>query len=77
MKNTVIAAMAVALLSSQGLAFAKGPQLVPGSEAQQRVSQLTREMPWFHSLGQAEAAAQKQQKMIFWVQMLGDMGGAT
>jgi hypothetical protein len=53
------------------------PKLIGGIEASQRVNQLTSEISWYHSLGQAQATAQKQGKMIFWVQMLGDMAGAT
>ncbi len=79
MKNAVLAVLAgILLFSSQRQAvLAKKPALVPGAEAQQRVNQLTTEIPWYHSLDQAEASAQKQHKMVFWVQMLGDMAGAT
>jgi hypothetical protein len=79
MKNAVLtAAMTLVMLSSQCLsASAKGPNIVPGSEASNRVSELTTEINWNHNLGQAEATAKKQGKMIFWVQMLGDMAGGT
>ena len=82
MKSAVLtAAMTLVMLSSQCIqsipADAKGMKIVPGSEAYSRVSQLTSDITWNHSLGQAEAAAKKQGKMIFWVQMLGDMAGAT
>ena len=56
---------------------AKMMKLIPGAEAYQRTSQLTSDITWNHSLSQAEATAQKKGKMIFWVQMLGDMAGAT
>lgn len=79
MKNAVYTAVVgLVILFSQSLpASAKGPMIVPGAEAYQRESQLVREIPWYKSLPQAEAIAQKQGKMIFWVQMLGDMAGAT
>ncbi|MBS1992844.1 MAG: hypothetical protein JSS86_16980 [Cyanobacteria bacterium SZAS LIN-2] len=79
MKKAAIAAAAIALvLSSLSLpSWAKKMQIVPGDEALERVQQLTTEINWNHNLAQAEAQARKQGKMIFWVQMLGDLNGAT
>jgi len=79
MKNAVLTAtMTLVMLSWQMMPVsAKGPQIVAGTEASSRVSELTREIEWNHSLGMAEATAKKQGKMIFWVQMLGDISGAT
>jgi hypothetical protein len=79
MKNAVLtAAMTLVMLSSQCLSVsAKGPSIVPGTEASSRVSELTSEINWNHSLGQAQATAKKEGKMIFWVQMLGDIAGGT
>lgn len=79
MKNAFIVALAgMFILTAQSVpASARKPQLIEGAEAQQRVNHLTKELQWFHSLPQAQATAQKQGKMIFWVQMLGDMAGAT
>jgi hypothetical protein len=79
MKNALLtAAMTLVMLSSQTISvLAKGPNIVPGTEASSRVSELTREITWNHSLGQAESTAKKENKMIFWVQMLGDIAGGT
>jgi hypothetical protein len=79
MKNTMLtAAMTLVMLSSQCLpAFAMGPQLVTGTEASSRVHELTRDINWTHSLSAAESQARKEGKMIFWVQMLGDIAGGT
>jgi hypothetical protein len=79
MKNAILTAtMTLVMLSAQIIpASAKGPQIVPGTEASSRVNELTKDISWSHNLGQAEATAKKQGKMIFWVQMLGDISGAT
>lgn len=79
MKNAVLtAAMTLVMLSSQCIPVsAMGPKLVTGSEASSRVSELTSEINWTHNLGSAEAMARKQGKMVFWVQMLGDIAGGT
>ena len=76
-RNRLLAAVAAGLFALTGASVDAKQKLLGGVEASQRVSQLTTEIPWYHSLGQAEAKAQKQGKMIFWVQMLGDMAGAT
>jgi len=75
--NKVITAAIAGLIALSGIGADAKPKLIGGVEASQRVGQLTSEISWHHSLGQAEAIAQKQGKMIFWVQMLGDMAGAT
>jgi len=79
MKNALLtASMTLVMLSTQCLpVLAKMPKIVPGSEAYSRVSELTKDITWNHSLDRAEAQAKKEGKMIFWVQMLGDMAGAT
>ncbi len=53
------------------------PRMVSGADAQQRVNNLTNEMRWYKSLDQAKAVARSQDKMVFWVHMLGDLSGAT
>jgi len=55
----------------------QGMGLLPGQIAHDRVTQLTAKMPWYSSLYQAEESALHQNKMIFWVHMLGDIRGAT
>lgn len=52
-------------------------QVVSGDEAKDHVRSLTGDIHWYHSLTQAEEAAGKQEKMIFWVQMLGSLDGTT
>jgi hypothetical protein len=65
------------LLMQSAPAMAKGPQIMPGEEAMQHVNLLTSQITWYHSLAQAEQVARQQNKMIFWIQMLGDISGAT
>ncbi|HEY9757094.1 MAG TPA: hypothetical protein V6C97_18150 [Oculatellaceae cyanobacterium] len=75
--NRMVAACAAILMFlAAGGADAK-MKLVSGIEASNRVGHLTSDITWYHSLPQAEAMAQKQGRMVFWVQMLGDMAGAT
>jgi len=78
MKKVALAAVAMILLAAQcSPALAKKPHIVPGDVALDRTEQLVSEIQWNRNLSQAEAQARKQGKMIFWVQMLGDINGTT
>ena len=73
-----LAAALVATLAWQCLPqCGAAPMIMSGAQADERVHELTSEIAWHHSLSEAEALARKQNKMVFWVQMLGDIGGAT
>jgi hypothetical protein len=50
---------------------------VGGDEAAAATQWLTTHMKWQSDLAQAEAAAKKDGKLVFWVHMLGQMDGAT
>jgi hypothetical protein len=52
-------------------------RLVPGYVAQQRVEKLTAEIQWRDRLPDALAEAKREGKLVFWVQMLGQIDGAT
>lgn len=55
----------------------KQARLLSGQIAANNVDKLTKSIHWYTSLSQAEAAAQRQNKMIVWVHMLGQLNGAT
>lgn len=52
-------------------------RMVSGDEAFQRVTALTTQIPWYTSLEHAQSVAQKEQKPIFWLHMLGPLNGKT
>jgi len=52
-------------------------RVVPGYLAQERVEKLTSEIQWHDKLPDALAEAQREGKLVFWVQMLGKIDGAT
>jgi hypothetical protein len=76
-KNKLITAAIASMIALSAIPVNAKPKLIGGVEASERVDRLTKEISWTHNLGQAEATARKNGKMIFWVQMLGDMAGAT
>ena len=55
----------------------RSPRLVPGEVAEQKAAKLTSEIHWYENLTQAQAQAQRDGKLIFWMHMLGDLSGTT
>jgi len=51
--------------------------IVSGDMNSQRTNKLTSEIAWHTSVGQAEADARSQGKLVFWINMLGTLSGAT
>ncbi len=80
--KTLIVVQALALLPlmpSQG-----APQMqqqhsniVSGGINSERTNKLTGEIRWHTSLGSAEQDARMAGKLIFWINMLGTLSGAT
>ncbi len=52
-------------------------QVLSTGIVEERVKDLTTQIHWYKNLKEAEAVAKTQNKMIFWVQMLGDIDGGT
>jgi hypothetical protein len=73
LRKTILAA--ALLLTSSSVASAT--PMMCGSVAEERVNELTSQIQWFHSLKKAEETAQKENKMIFWMHMVGHLDGAT
>jgi hypothetical protein len=53
------------------------PRIVAGDQAAERTQALTQQINWLTDFRQAQSQAHSQGKMIFWVQMLGQMSGST
>ena len=82
MKKAVIA-FSMAVLTTCTLAISadakknKGPKLLSGSVAQQKIVKVNNGINWHTSLNRALHDAYNQKKMVLWVQMIGKMDGAT
>ena len=48
-----------------------------GSVCSSRVNTLTNQIDWQTNLKEAESLAQQQNKLVFWMHMLGKIDGAT
>lgn len=74
--------LVVALASSLGPApgvDAKpaGPRFLQGSAAKENIDRVNNNIQWHTSLNQAMEQARKEDKMVFWVHLIGQMSGST
>lgn len=52
-------------------------KLLPGQVARENIERVNQQIDWHTSLGAAQNQARREGKMILWVQMIGQMDGAT
>jgi len=50
---------------------------ISGEDARRQVHLLSHEINWYTSLAEAKKAARAQNRLIFWVHMLGHIDGKT
>lgn len=55
----------------------RSTRMVSGDQGLQNLNRLLAEVPWYTSLEFAQKKAQRENKPVFWVHMLGPMNGAT
>jgi len=53
------------------------PRIVPGTQAHENTNRLTTEIHWYNNLNSAEAEARRENKLVFWMHMLGTLDGTT
>jgi hypothetical protein len=70
---TLILAASIGLLSSP----TNAEPVLQGTVCSERVHELTSDIHWYNDLKEAEAQAQQQGKLVFWMHMLGKIDGAT
>jgi hypothetical protein len=64
-------------LAGTALARDDRPMVIESADAQKHVSALLHTIRWHKSLDEALAAAKSQGKLVFWLQVKGDLDGAT
>lgn len=52
-------------------------QMITGAQNTERTNRLTGEIRWHRSIAQAQEDARRENKLVFWVNMLGTLSGAT
>ena len=63
--------------TSVNTASAAGPRIVPGEQAHEQTHKLTSEIHWYTNVNSAEAEARRENKLVFWMHMLGTLDGTT
>ena len=48
---------------------------VSGPQVAERVEKVMKSIDWQESLAAAQAKAQKEKKLVFWLQLVGDLDG--
>ena len=71
-KLTAVSLASVLVAGLAGSATARG---VSGTDVSQRVERVMASIPWVHDLDAALAAAAKKKKLIFWLQIVGELDG--
>lgn len=77
LKSQVLAFLTLATTFVTASASPMSTKMVAGDEAFKRVTKLTTEISWYTSLDYAKKIAQKENKPIFWIHMLGPLNGMT
>jgi hypothetical protein len=53
------------------------PRIIEGSVAKENIDRVNSDIRWNTSLYQALEQARRENKMVLWVQMIGQMSGST
>jgi hypothetical protein len=72
--TTGLLALSLAMVS---LAPVSAETVLQGDICNVRVHQLTTGIKWYSNLEEAQNAAREQNKLVFWMHMLGKIDGAT
>lgn len=75
MKKLIAALALVALLGSGPLCAQSYKRHVKGEEVLKRTTTVVEEEQWSDSLEALMARAKAEKKLIFWLQLVGDLGG--
>jgi len=77
MRWILFATSLVVLAASPPIASAQQLRILSGQAAHERVAKIVSQLAWHTSLAQAEDVARHDNKMVFWIHMLGDIKGET
>ncbi len=77
LKKSLALAMAVASTVSMASADAKTARFLEGSVAKENIDRVNNNIHWNTSLYQALDQARREDKMVLWIQMIGQMSGST
>ncbi|MEI6235933.1 MAG: hypothetical protein WCT04_22995 [Planctomycetota bacterium] len=81
MRTRLLVLLILGILSASVYASSAGKisrdGVEPAAEASQYTHKLLTEIPWSTSLEAAQAKAKKENKLVFWMHMLGKLDGIT
>ncbi len=75
MRKLIAVSVLAALVSSGPLSAQSYKRHVKGDEVLKRTTTVVQEEQWSQSLDALMARAKAEKKLIFWLQLVGDLGG--
>ncbi len=75
MHRTSLAALAVCLVLGGTVTLKAGPYRVPGSQVKERTELVLKGYEWFRDLEALKREAAQRKKLVFWIQIVGDLDG--
>lgn len=76
-KRATLRLLIVAMMVTTPTDSVNARNMITGSQNTERTNRLTSEIKWHRSVSQAEEDARREGKLVFWVNMLGSLSGAT
>ncbi len=76
-KKSLALALVIATTVSTVSAEAKTARFLEGNVAKENIDRVNNSIRWNTSLYQALDQARREDKMVLWVQMIGQMSGST
>lgn len=77
LKKNIMLSLALASSLTMPLQALAMPRLIEGSVAKENICTVNSEISWNTNLSQALEEARRENKMVLWIQMIGQMSGST
>ncbi len=74
-RNSIVTILVAILLCSLSGPAPGSPRHVAGSDVSKRVDSVMKNIQWQDSLEKLKETAQKKKKLIFWLQIVGELDG--
>ena len=75
LRNSIVTILVAILLCSLSGLASGSPRHVAGSDVSKRVDLVMKNIQWQDSLEKLKETAQKKKKLIFWLQIVGELDG--
>ena len=74
-RKLIVAVLAVFLFAGSAAAQGRSTKYVSADQVKTRTEVVMTKIPWVNDLGELKTKAQKDNKLIFWMQIVGELDG--